>query len=63
MPPDIILTKTDFEQTNWQELIDIVETKECFFYKKVFDRKIEEATEQESEVPEIFMARQRHAIC
>lgn len=36
---DILITKEDIDKTNWQDLIDIVDTKECFSYKKVFDNK------------------------
>lgn len=48
MSLDIVLTKTDFEQIDWQEIIDTAITKKCYSYKKIFDSKIIEAMEQDN---------------
>lgn len=46
MPLDIVLSKKDFEQIKWQELIDTAEVKECYSYKKLFDAKLTEVEER-----------------
>lgn len=48
------LTKKDFEQSNWQEIIEACDIKECFSYSEMFFRKLEEAMENNNSKEQII---------